>query len=265
MSTLASPATPAATPSIPRPRLLTYVRLDLKRQLRDRIGMFFIVVLPAFMYLVFGLGGEERVGSGNVAMYVMISMACYGAVTATTSVAGSAATEQKFGWGRQIALTPLRPLQFVLGKTAVSMAVAIVPIALIYAIGAVSGAEGDASDWVISALIAWGGSAMFAIYGLAMCLIFKGENAVSIASGLIVILAFLGNVFAPMEGWVLDVGRLTPLYGFAALARYPLTEGYLPMDAGHDSISMLIANVAVWTAIFAALAVWGLRRRRERV
>ena len=37
-------------------------------------------------------------------------------------------------------------------------------------------------------------------------------------------MAFLGNVFSPMSGLMLDVGRLTPLYGYAALARYPLTE-----------------------------------------
>ena len=52
--------------------------------------MFFIVGLPAFMYVVFGLGVDERVGSGNVAMYVMVSMATYGAVSATTGVAGTA-------------------------------------------------------------------------------------------------------------------------------------------------------------------------------
>ena len=92
------------------PAMATYARLDLRRQLRDRIGMFFIVGLPTFMYLVFGLGSDEPVGSGNVAMYVMISMAAYGAVTATTGVAGSAAMEQVMGWGRQLGLTPMRPL-----------------------------------------------------------------------------------------------------------------------------------------------------------
>ena len=109
MTTLTTGArtTTGARP-VPRPDMLTYARLDLRRQLRDRFGMFFVVGLPTFMYLVFGLGSEDPVGSGNVAMYVMISMAAYGAVTATTSVAGSAATEQVMGWGRQLGLTPMR-------------------------------------------------------------------------------------------------------------------------------------------------------------
>ena len=85
-------------------------RLDLKRQLRDKMGMFFTVGLPAFMYLVFGLGSDDAVGSGNVSTYVMISMAAYGAVSATTGTAGSA-TEMVMGWGRQLSLTPIRPLR----------------------------------------------------------------------------------------------------------------------------------------------------------
>ena len=30
---------------------------------------------------------------------------------------------------------------------------------------------------------------------------------------------------------MLDIGRFTPLYGYVALARYPLTDGWLPRRA----------------------------------
>ena len=265
-STNVDPRSPAVTGHhAPRPSTVAYAALDLRRQLRDKVGMFFIVALPAFLFLVFGMGDGEAYGSANVGMYVMVSMAAYGAVTATTSVAGMAATEQTMGWGRQLALTPLSPLAFVAIKTAVAMLVAAVPIALIYAVGAATGSSGNAFDWLASAAVVWFGSALFAVYGLAMCLVFKGENSAGIASGLIVIMSFLGNVFTPMDGFVLEIGRFTPLYGYAGLARYPISEGYLPNDAGHDPVWLLLANVCSWTVIFAALAVWGLRRRRERV
>jgi ABC-2 type transport system permease protein len=155
--------TTTAVRSAPRPMMLAYARLDLRRQLRDRFGMFFVVGLPTFMYLVFGLGSEDTVGSGNVAMYVMISMAAYGAVTATTSVAGSAAMEQVMGWGRQLGLTPMRPFAFVIAKAGVAMAVAAVPVTLIFAIGAITGARGDATDWLLAGVVVWLGSALFAI------------------------------------------------------------------------------------------------------
>lgn len=265
MSTTTHPLATSRVRTAPRPDVAAYARLDLRRQLRDRIGMFFIVALPTFMFLVFGLGTDDSVGSANVAMYVMVSMAAYGAVTATSSVAGSAATEQVMGWGRQLGLTPLRPLAFVAAKAAVAMAVAAVPVALIFAIGAATGARGDWTDWTLAALAVWLGSALFAIYGLAVCLVFRGPNAAGIASGMVVVMAFLGNVFTPMSGFMLDLGRLTPLYGYAALARYPLTEGQLPMGAGHDPLWLPVANVLAWTVIFSLLAMWGVRRSRARV
>ena len=113
-------------------------------------------------------------------------------------------------------------------------------------------------------MLVWVGSALFAIYGLAVCLVFRSENSVGIASGLIVVMAFLGNVFSPMSGLLLDIGRLTPLYGYAALARYPLTGGWTPTGA-HDPLWLLVANVLAWTVIFAGAAAWGVRRGRERV
>jgi ABC-2 type transport system permease protein len=80
---------------------------------------------------------------------------------------------------------------------------------------------------------------------------------------MIVIMAFLGNVFTPMSGLLLDLGRLTPLYGYAALARFPLTEGYLP-GGGRDALWLPVANVLAWTIVFSLLALWGVRRSRAR-
>ena len=88
----------------------TYTLLEMKRITRNYVGMFFTAGLPAFLYLIFGStvdAKETAIGNGNVAMYVMISMAAYGAVTATTSIGGQAATERLQGWGRQLAW-PLR-------------------------------------------------------------------------------------------------------------------------------------------------------------
>ena len=90
---------------------------------------------------------------------------------------------------------------------------------------------------MLSAAIVWAGSALFAIYGLAVCLAFRSHNAIGIASGLIVVMAFLGNVFTPMSGLMLDIGRFTPLYGYAALARYPLTDGWLPTGRPRPAVA----------------------------
>jgi ABC-2 type transport system permease protein len=268
MSTTVTPTSDSGTavrarPGSRRTGLVAFALLDLRRRLRDRVAMFFVVALPAFMYLVFGLGSDEPAGSGNVAMYVMLSLAAYGAVSATSSIAASAVLERTLGWGRQLALTPMTPLDFVAVKTAVAMTIAAVPVALILAIGAATGARGTPSDWVLGGALVWGGSALFAVYGVAVCAVFRSENAAGIASGLIVVMAFLGNVFMPLSGLVLDIGRFTPLYGYVALARYPLTDGW--SASSHDPLWLPLANVLGWTAIFTLTAVWGLRRGQERV
>jgi ABC-2 type transport system permease protein len=244
----------------------TFTLLEMRRITRDWSGMFFTAVLPAFFYLIFGASVDARsatIGEGNVAMYVMISMAAYGAVTATTSIGGQAALERQQGWGRQLGLTPLADSSYIAMKALIAMTVASVPILLTYALGVATGARGTARAWVLSGLLCLVGSAVFAVYGLLIGTAFRSEAAVGAASGTMVIFAFLGNLFIPLSGVLLTVAKFTPLYGYAALARYPLTEGYLP-DGSRDPLWVPVLNVVAWLTIFGLGAVHFVRRGRER-
>ncbi|GAB3887494.1 ABC transporter permease [Terrabacter terrigena] len=244
----------------------TFTLLEMRRITRDWAGMFFTAVLPAFFYLIFGSTVDARtadIGNGNVAMYVMISMAAYGAVTATTSIGGNAAVERVQGWGRQLGLTPLADSSYIAMKALVAMTVAAVPILLTYALGAVTGAEGSAGAWALSAALVLAGSSVFALYGLLIGTAFRSEAAVGAAAGTLVIFAFLGNLFIPLSGALLSFAKLTPLYGYAALARYPLTEGFLP-DGSRDPLWLPVTNVVVWAMAFGVLATVLVRRGRER-
>lgn len=249
----------------------TFTGLELRRVFRDYVSMFFIAVLPAFFYLIFGAAQEassEDAGNGNVAMYVMISMAAYGAVTATTGVGGMAAVERMQGWGRQLGLTPLPDSDYVFMKAAVAVAVAAIPITLIYLLGVLTDAEGTVGAWLLSALIVLAGAAVFALYGLVFGLALKSEAAVGAASGSLVILAFMGNIFFPLSGTLLTLAKFTPLYGYVSLARYPVTEGYLfnisDGTVTHEALWVPVVNVSVWAVIFALLAIWLVRRGRAR-
>jgi ABC-2 type transport system permease protein len=249
----------------------TYLGLELKRTTRDFVTMFFVAVLPAFFYVIFGALQEysgENAGNGNVAMYIMISMAAYGAVVATTGIGGAAAVERMQGWGRQLGLTPMSDGSYVVLKSAVALVIAAIPIALVFTLGGFTGAEGTPSAWIGSALILIAGAGMFSLYGLIFGLAFRSEAAVGAAGGSLVILAFLGNIFFPLTGWLLTLAKFTPLYGYAALARYPLTEGFtIDTTTGtliEQPLWQPLANVVVWTVIFALLATWLVRRGRGR-
>ncbi|MEM9562099.1 MAG: ABC transporter permease [Actinomycetota bacterium] len=250
---------------------LTYYRLELRRLRRDYVTMFFTAGLPAFLYVIFGASpdyGDDPVRDGNVAMWIMIAMAGYGAVTATTGIGGMAAVERMQGWGRQLGLTPLSDGGYVRIKAATAITIAAIPIALVYTIGAFTGAEAPLSVWIISAAILLVGATTFALYGLSFGLAFRSEAAVSAASGSLVVLSFLGNIFIPVSGWQLTLAKFTPLYGYVSLARRALTGGAtIDTDTG-DLIDVPLwqplTNVVVWTAILAVAAVILVGRGRAR-
>lgn len=249
----------------------TYLVLELRRIVRDPATLFFTVGLPAFLYLIFGAAqadGDHRLANGNVAMYVMVGMAAYGAITATNDIGGMAAVERMQGWARQLGLTPMTDAGYVAVKATVALLVACLPVGLVFGLGALTAAEGTGRAWVLSALTVLLGAVTFSLLGLAVGLAFRAEAAVSVASGMLVVLSFLGNLFFPLSGALLELARFTPLYGYAYLARYPVNEGVLTDTDGNlvgaDPLWVPITNVLVWTAIFATAAVLLVRRGRAR-
>lgn len=65
----------------------TILRLELRRLLRNRRTVVFTLVMPVMFFLLFGLNrayADQKAGHGNVAAYIMVSMAVYGAMVATT-------------------------------------------------------------------------------------------------------------------------------------------------------------------------------------
>lgn len=245
---------------------VTYWAIDLRRTLRDITNIFFIVGLPLVMYFVFGSAQgyrNEPVAHGNVGALVMISMAVYGAVTATTTIAGGAALERFQGWGRQLGLTPWSSGGFVITKATVAMTIAAVPVLTVGIAGALTGAQATPPAWVLSLGAAWLGSAVFAAYGLTVGMAFRSESALGVAGGSLVLLAFAGNLFLPLSGLALELARFTPLYGVNALARYPLTGGVVS-DGVTDPLWLPLLNVLAWTLILGTTAAVLVRRRRGR-
>lgn len=247
---------------------LTYIGIDLKRQLRDLGNITFVVLMPVVMYLIFGTsmaGTESVAGNGNVRFYIMVSMACYGATLAATQIAGAAGVEQMQGWGRQIGLTPVTNGAIVGMKVVVALAVTTFTAALIFAVGWVTGARADSFGvWIASFGITLAGAAIFALFGYGIALRFKSESALGIATGVLVLFSFLGNVFIPLTGTMLTIAKFTPLYGYVALARWPQLEGDLADGTTSDSLWVLLANVAAWAIIFAVFAVTAVRQGRSR-
>jgi ABC-2 type transport system permease protein len=238
------------------------VVIELRRMLRNRRTVIFTLVLPAVLYLLFGTNqhGDADTTSGEIAAYVMISMAVYGAALSTTSGGAIVANERALGWSRQLRLTPLSPLAYVVVKLAVALTLGLAAVVSVNVVGLVTGKpDMGAGTWIACAVISWLGSLVFAAFGLFMGYLLPSENVMQVLGPAMAFLAFIGGLFAPIEqGSTLDhISQLTPMYGLGHLARWPL------MGEGFHVV--WLANLVVWLAIFVAGTVWRFRRDTARV
>jgi ABC-2 type transport system permease protein len=241
----------------------TFLGLELRRLLRNRRAVIFTLVMPPAFFLLFGTNADARTqaaGSGNVTAYVMISLAIYGAMLATTSGGASVSLERATGWSRQLRLTPLRPAAYVGVKLLVAMSLGLMSVVATYAVGIASGAHMPWYAWLGSGMLAWVCALVFAAFGLFMGYLLPGENVMQILGPVLALLAFAGGLFIPVDQMghtFATLARFTPAYGVGEIARYPLT--------GDGSIGVALVNVVLWTLVFAAGAAWRFRRDTRRV
>lgn len=243
----------------------TYLRLDIRRVLRNRRAMIFTIIMPAALYLVFGAtqNHSDSVGSGNVAFYVLVGMAVYGAILATATNAAAVAIEQQHGWTRTLMMTPMRPAGYVATKVAVALAIGALPILILCIAGVATGAHASLAVWFGCLLLGWAGSSMFAAFGLAIGSLMRSDGAMQVMGGAMALLAFAGNVFVPLKGALLTFAEFTPMFGVVSLARYPLDHGVTVYGAP-VSLWVIIANVVVWALIFAGGASFFYSRSTQR-
>jgi ABC-2 type transport system permease protein len=242
---------------------LTLIRLELRRMLRNRRTVIFTLVMPVAFFLLFGLNAayaNDSAGHGNVAAYIMVSMAVYGAMLATTSAGASVSIERSLGWSRQLRLTPLAPAAYIALKLTMALFVGLASILAVYAAGLVTHkADMPVHLWFVTAVIAWVGSLVFAAFGLFMGYVLPGENVMQILGPVLALLAFLGGLFVPLDkGSVMEmIAKFTPMYGLNQLVHAPLTG---------DTINIVwIVNVVGWSVVFAGGAMWRFRLDTARV
>ena len=265
-----STATTATTTTSPQRRVpplggfnSTLFALEVRRMLRNRRTLIFSIVLPVVFFLLFGTGHDysnENAGHGNVAAYVMISMALYGAMLSTTAGGAMVSTERSQGWSRQLRLTPLTPTAYIAVKVLVAMLLGAVSIACVYVAGNLTEARMDGPVWVETALIAWVGSLVFAAFGVFMGYLLPTDNVMQILGPGLALLAFLGGLFTPLDqmGQTFQtIATFTPMYGLGQLTRAPLS--------GDAAGWVAVANLVFWLVVFVGGAAWRFRRDTARV
>jgi ABC-2 type transport system permease protein len=240
---------------------LTALKLEVRRMLRNRRTLMFIVVFPSVFFFMFGAGARaQRAGGGPAAIaYIMISMAVYGAMVGTTAGGAAVAVERSLGWSRQLRLTPLKPAAYVAMKVLTAMTLGLIAIVTEYAVGAATGVRLAPHVWILSGLAGWLGSLVFAAFGLFMGFLLPSENVMQFVGPLLAILAMFGGLFIPLSALsptLRTIAQFSPVWGVGVIARAPLVGGFS---------ARAIASVVLWTLAFGAGAMTLFRRDTGRV
>src|SRR6478736_6291497 len=205
-----------------------FLAIELRRLVRNRRTVIFTLIMPPAFFLIFGTADAyktQSVGHANVTAWIMVSMALYGAMIATTSGGASVSVERAQGWTRQLRLTPLRPATYVATKVASAMVLGLGAVVVTALVGIPAGADGDTTRILVSLALAWVGSSVFAAFGLFMGYLLPSENVMQILGPVLALLSFAGGLFMPLgDGVFATIAHFIPTYGLAEIVRAPITD-----------------------------------------
>ncbi len=247
---------------------LTLLRIEIMRRVRNRRTLAFTLIMPIALFLLIGLSYRDAALTGtpvskgglSVAAYILISMAVYGAMVASTSAGGAVAVERATGWSRQLRLTPLNPVAYIAIKVLSSLVLGLIAVLGTFAAGIITGIRMPIHVWVLSGLAAWLGSLVFTSLGLFIGYLVPSENVMQFLGPILAILALFGGLFTPLNGLpqvFQDIARWTPVYGLGEIARAPLT--------GADFDWWAVVNIVAWLIVFSVGAALVFRRDTKRV
>jgi ABC-2 type transport system permease protein len=239
----------------------TLIKLEIVRTLRNRKFMFFSVLYPGLIFLLFTASADKdtKIGDTDISYvsYYMVAMAAFGAMTAV--LMGNAeriAREREKGWVRQLRLTALPGRGYVIAKIASAATVSLPSILIVLVLGAaVKGVRLDAWQWVALAFATWAGSLVFASLGVAIGYVASADAARPISMLLYFVLSALGGLWAPFTvfpGWLRTLAEYLPGRPYAALGQ--------AIEFGDAPHARDITVLVVYLALFSGCAAWLYRK-----
>jgi ABC-2 type transport system permease protein len=249
-----------------RTPILAYLRLELRRRLRDRRYLVLSAAFPIVLYLVYTgvitaqAGPQPDLGGIPWSAFFMVSMATYGVIGAAMTWAVNISLERHSGWVRQLRTTPLPPAGYVLVKVLVTLLAAVPAIVCVGLAGRfVNDVQLGAGQWVGLLLVLAIGSLPFATFAVMLGYLLRPESAQPVSMLLFFGVSLLGGLFAPIDTLpdvVATIGRMLPSYRLASLG-WQVVAG-VPIDASD------VAVLAGWAALFGAIAVLRYRADAQR-
>jgi ABC-2 type transport system permease protein len=231
------------------------MRYDLRAELRNPAAVFFGLALPVIFLLIFAtLFGEGSVAEGGeevpLVSYYVPGIIALGIVSNTyVNLAIGLTFRRESGLLKRLRATPLPLTVFMLGRSAVQIALAFAIAAVIALVGyVVYGVGLPAAAFAPMALVIAVGGVVFAALGIALSALIPGEDAAPAITNFTVLpLYFVSGVFVPVDQappWIGTVASLFPVK--------PLVDG-LVAATGPAGLAP-----SVDLAALAVLSAWGI-------
>ena len=210
---------------VTRSQVWTQVRFQVRTFMRIPVAAFFTLALPLVMLVLINAlvsDGFVRTEHGEwpVRHFFTVGLAAFAAVSATyTNFANIIPVRRDQGVLKRWRGTPLPAWAYVAGMIGSAVAIALAGVVAILGLGvAVYGLEIDSAKLPAAMMVLTVGVSTFAALGIAVgSMIPSPAAAPAIANGTILPLAFISNVFIPLEDppvWLDRLGSFFPLKPF---------------------------------------------------
>lgn len=260
--------------------LVVQTRYQLLTFWRIPVAVFFTVGLPLIMLVLFNaLFGDGTVevdgGDWSVQQFYTGGLAAFTAVSATfTNLANMVPIRRDEGVLKRWRGTPLPTWIYIAGFCISALVIALIGVVLLLTLGVVAyELEIDPAKMPAALVTFVVGVVSFAALGMALAAVVKTASGASAAANAIILpLAFVSNIFIPLEDpprWIEVVGDVFPLKPFASAFQ----DCFSPFVEAPAFAWDRLAFVAAWGAFGALVAVtrfrWepsgsAPRSRRER-
>ncbi|HWD62801.1 MAG TPA: ABC transporter permease [Humibacter sp.] len=244
---------------------IAYLGLESFRQLKNVRNTIFTFAVPLVMLLLFGgiygsSGQIDKVTGLPWIVVTTVQMAGYGGMMAALGQAFTIVTERSVGWNRQLRLTPLSGMGYLLSKVVAALSVALVSIvALIIISVIVFHASLSPAAWAMAALGLWLGVIPFALIAVLIGQFAKPQFAQPLFMVVFFGMAILGGLWVPLSilpAWMTNIAQVVPSYWLNRL-------GQMGAHLGGDVLEPVLVLLA-WTLVLGAFIVWRYRRDAAR-
>ncbi len=238
-----------AAPS--RRRVVAQARFETATLLRNGEQLLVSLVLPALVLVGLHATGSPSLGPGvriDVAVPGVVALCVLSA--SFTSQAISTAFDRRYAVLRYLGTTPLGRGGLVAAKVVATLAVELVQVVVVGALGLALGWRPDLSGLPAALLFVVVGTWAFVALALLLAGTVRAEAVLALANLVWVLLLVGGGVVVPrgeLPSSVAGVAALLPSAGLADGLRSALVDGALNLPA--------LAVVMVWGALATALAV----------